>query len=104
MPFLRTNQSYLLTILLYLNQSFKSLFQEYKRRTGHRLEYCYRSDKSLNETVQRDPNDLTSIILLEAERGEAVVGSPDTLANELWPEWKPVRAAEAIIDCLSRDK
>ena len=71
---------------------------------GHRLEYCHRSEKSLNETVQRDPNDLTSIILLEAERGEAVVGSTDTLANELWPEWKPVCAVEAIIDCLSRDK
>ena len=85
------------TLTAYLLQSFKSLLQEYEKRASRPIEYSFRSKESLLDAVERDPNDLTTIILLEAELGRATVGNPEDLANECWPEWKPTRAIDALM-------
>ncbi|KAI5119130.1 hypothetical protein M0805_005736 [Coniferiporia weirii] len=73
---------------------------ELQERTGKHLEISYRPREELEQALKANPADMASAIWLDWDVKGVLVGKPEELSNDLWPEWKPATAVEHVIQTL----
>ncbi|KZT25506.1 NAD-P-binding protein [Neolentinus lepideus HHB14362 ss-1] len=84
-------------------QTLNELVEAYTFRTGKKLEVTYTSladqEKILRENSLHSYQAVLAWLLLAWERGAAdLATSPDGLSNNLWPDWNPKSAVDAMIE------
>ncbi|KZO95528.1 NAD-P-binding protein [Calocera viscosa TUFC12733] len=70
---------------------------EYEQRSGKKLEVSHRSVEEVQEAVRQNPNDVPETLRLDWEMGGGIVGTPEQLANKVYPDWNPTRAVDVLL-------
>jgi len=77
--------------------SFNAILKEYTARTGTQITTTHLSQAELEEKIKANPHDFGSILHLEWDKGNGVVGKLDELSNGLYKAWEPKKAVDAIL-------
>ncbi|KAI5122511.1 hypothetical protein M0805_001419 [Coniferiporia weirii] len=77
---------------------FNQILADWTSRTGKKLSVTHRPRSDFEEAVSKNPADFIAFLILEIDFGRGIVGRPDELANAEWPEWKPKKAIDAILE------
>ncbi|KAH8108727.1 NAD-binding protein [Phellopilus nigrolimitatus] len=78
--------------------SFNQVVADYSARTGKPLEVTHRPRAEFEAAVAKNPADIASFLILEFDAGKCIVGKPDELTNNDWPEWKPAKVVDTIVE------
>ncbi|KAA1474798.1 NAD-P-binding protein [Dentipellis sp. KUC8613] len=77
--------------------SFNSVFDQYTKKTGKKVDVTYRSVADLEEAIKKNPRDIMSTLLLSFVQGKGVVGKADELSNGEFPGWNPKTVIEVLV-------
>ncbi|KAA1474800.1 NAD-P-binding protein [Dentipellis sp. KUC8613] len=77
--------------------SFNSVFEQYTKKTGKKIDITYRSIADLEEAIKKNPGDIMSILLLSFAQGKSVVGKPEEVTNGEFPGWNPKRVIDILL-------
>jgi len=78
--------------------SFNSLIASFEKRTGKKVEVAKRSREELVAALKENPADFVSFLLLDWDLGGGVTGTPEEIANGVWPGWNPKSAVDIAIE------
>ncbi|KDQ58343.1 hypothetical protein JAAARDRAFT_206289 [Jaapia argillacea MUCL 33604] len=78
-------------------RSLNQIAEDYQTKTGVKLEITRVSRADLEAAVQNEPQNIGKVLQLIWDRGEALVGETDQLANVEWPEWNPTSVIDALV-------
>ncbi|EJU02021.1 NADP-binding protein [Dacryopinax primogenitus] len=70
--------------------------QQYETATGKKLDITCESVDSLRATLLKNPMNFRAALFLSFEAGNGLVGKPEELTNDLYPDWNP----QSILDVL----
>ena len=54
--------------------------------------------EEVQEIFKENPNDFIADLTLCWDAGKGTIGTREQVENMLWPEWKPKRAIDVIIE------
>ncbi|TFY63182.1 hypothetical protein EVG20_g6420 [Dentipellis fragilis] len=77
--------------------SFNSIFEQYTKKTGKKVDVTYRSIADLEDAIKKNPRDILSIFLLSWAQGKGVVGKADEVTNGEYPDWNPKTVIEVLL-------
>ncbi|KAI5120267.1 hypothetical protein M0805_004603 [Coniferiporia weirii] len=78
--------------------TFNQIPADWTSRTGKKLTVTHRPRSDFEEAVSKNPADFVAFLTVELDSGRGIVGRPDELANAEWPEWKPKKAIDTILE------
>ncbi|KAI5119133.1 hypothetical protein M0805_005739 [Coniferiporia weirii] len=82
--------------------TLNKVLAELQERTCRNIEISYRNRGELERALRTNPTDILSAIWLDWDMGGMVIGNAGELSNHLWPEWKPAKAVEYVIQTAER--
>ncbi|KAA1474799.1 NAD-P-binding protein [Dentipellis sp. KUC8613] len=77
--------------------SFNTVFEQYTKKTGKKVDVTYRSCADLEEAIKKNPRDILSILLLSWAQGNGIVGKPEEVTNGEFPGWNPKTVLEVLV-------
>jgi hypothetical protein len=78
-------------------QTFNQIVEDYKARSGKKLDISHHPRSTLENALNEDPTDFLSLLLLMWDRGAGMVGERNNLANDVWPEWRPKKVLDVLL-------
>ncbi|TFY63178.1 hypothetical protein EVG20_g6419 [Dentipellis fragilis] len=82
--------------------SFNSVFEQYTKKTGKKVDVTYRSTADLEDAVKKNPGDIMSTLLLSWAQGKGIVRKADEVTNGEFPEWNPKTVIEVLLQNIVR--
>ncbi|OCB83953.1 NAD-binding protein [Sanghuangporus baumii] len=70
-------------------------WQKYSNKA---VSISHRSRSEIEDEVRKNPNDIGPAFLLELDAGHLIVGSPDELTNYEFPQWKPKKVIDILVE------
>ncbi|KAL5536931.1 hypothetical protein ACEPAF_754 [Sanghuangporus sanghuang] len=78
--------------------SFNQIIEDYKARSGKNVSVAHRPRSELEEKLTKDPSDGFTAVLLSWDKGQGASGKPEELANSEFPQWKPKKVIDVILE------
>ncbi|TFK48166.1 NAD-binding protein [Heliocybe sulcata] len=79
-------------------KSWNEIVEAYRTKTGKSLQITRQPRSELQAAVQKNPDDLVSVLSLEWDEGHGVVGNVEELSNKRFPKFNPTKVIDAILE------
>ncbi|EJD07548.1 NAD-binding protein [Fomitiporia mediterranea MF3/22] len=78
--------------------NYNQIVDAWKARTGKDITVTYRPRSELESAVAKNPQDFVSFLFLQWDKGNGVAGKPEELDNKEFPDWKPQKVVDVLVD------
>ncbi|KAL5492388.1 hypothetical protein ACEPAI_3835 [Sanghuangporus weigelae] len=78
--------------------SFNQIIEDYKVRSGKNVSVAHRPRSELEERLEKNPSEVLTTVFLLWDKGEGASGKPEELANSEFPQWKPKKVVDVILE------
>ncbi|KAL5531647.1 hypothetical protein ACEPAG_4524 [Sanghuangporus baumii] len=78
--------------------SLNQIIEDYKARSGKNVSVAHRPRSELEERLKKDPSEVLTAVFLSWDKGQGPSGKPEELANSEFPQWKPKKVVDVILE------